>query len=78
MSYEKPRPRKGYTVTAVHWDRAGKVRFVKYEPNGSRAGANQADSDTPAPNAPERDHSLARGILAAELATRKATQPDLF
>lgn len=30
-AYEKPQQRKGFTITAVQWDRQGKVVRVKYE-----------------------------------------------
>lgn len=30
--YEKPQQRKGMTLTAVQWDRSGKVRRTVYEP----------------------------------------------
>ena len=32
MTYEKPRQRKGFTLTAVQWDRDGRVVRTKYEP----------------------------------------------
>lgn len=85
MSYEKPRQRKGYTLTAVQWDKAGRITRTKYEPvakaraNVELTGSPGECSDCGRPRPALQPcrycgpgkKPVARGVTAAE-------QTDLF
>jgi hypothetical protein len=83
-SYQRPRERKGFVLTAVRWDKAGRVIETRYEPKRRAQAEAKAEPGEcsecgrPGPawrpcrycNAPGK----ARGLVAAE----RRPQPDLF
>jgi len=54
MSHQRPQPKPGYTITAVEWDGAGRLRRVTYTPDIPPPPATR----TPAPA------TVRRGITA--------------
>ncbi len=54
-AFEQPKARKGYVLTSVIWNRAGRISATTYEPIRRAAPAVQAEPKT-----------TRRGALAAE------------
>lgn len=87
--YEKPRERKGFVLTAVWWDRNGRVVRTTYEPDRKAKAAPASepgecsDCGLPGPAyqpcrycGPDAHEKAARGLVAAERG--KPRQAGLF